>query len=984
MDIKRDLLHRIIYSTDASAYREMPSGVFFPESKKDLSDIVMFAREKGISIIPRGAGTSLAGQVVGSGLVVDVSKYLNKILEINPEERWARVEPGVVLDDLNIAAGVHGLFFGPETSTSNRCCMAGMVGNNSCGSHSLVYGSTRDHLPEAEVILSDGSIIVCKDLTKKEFEEKLLGDTLEAKIYGFVADLLENKRALSEIEENFPDPVIRRRNTGYALDELVHSCRSDEHYINLCPLLAGSEGTLAFISEIKLNLVPIPPKERAVVCAHSASFEDIFKANLIALRHSPVAVEMMDSTILELSKSNISQNKNRFFIKGDPAAILIIEIANESKEELDNVVSAIESDLISSGLIYYCSRVYGADISRVWELRKSGLGLLTLMKGDAKPVSVTEDTAVAPARLPEYMKEFAAMLSKYDLSCVYHAHIGTGELHLRPILNLKDSGDVELFRTVARETALLVKKYRGSLSGEHGDGRLRGEFIPLMFGDYIYGIMKRVKEVFDPFNLFNNNKIVDTPPMNSSLRYQPGAVVPEFNTYFDFSAQGGWIRAIEQCNGSGDCRKASQFGDTMCPSFRATGDEKDVTRGRANILRELLTRPSTAKVFDQKEIMDALELCISCKACKSECPSNVDMARYKAEFLQHHYDLTSPTFRAFMVSRMADIQQIGSWFTPIYNFFAANRLTSKVIKGILKFSSNREIPSISRVTFRKWVYGDAHCVPGTNPNTSNSVGTQCASPYTRPVYVFADEFTNYNDAEVGMKFVKLLENLGYRVIVPAHSESGRAAFSKGMLKRARRLAIKNVHALKDIISEESPLVGIEPSCILSFRDEYPDLVGKELKDEALKLAKNCLLYDEFIMKEVAAGRIRSELFTDKYLNIKLHGHCHQKSLASVALSKDMLSLPVNYSVEVMPTGCCGMAGSFGYEKEHFDISMSIGEQTLFPIVRSAPADVAISAPGTSCRQQIKDGTGRVAKHPVELLYEALKKAPETAEAKSSA
>ncbi len=962
MDIKRDLLHRIIYSTDASAYREMPAGVFFPGSKKDLSDIVRFAKEKRISIIPRAAGTSLAGQVVGAGLVVDVSKYLNKILEINPQERWARVEPGVVLDDLNKAAGVHGLFFGPETSTSNRCCMAGMVGNNSCGSHSLVYGSTRDHLREVEVILSDGSVIVCKDLTKREFEEKLAGNTLEAKIYRFVADLLENKRALSEIEENFPDPVIRRRNTGYALDELVHSCRTDEHYINLCPLLAGSEGTLALISEIKLNLVPLPPKERAVVCAHSSSFEDVFRANLIALRHSPVAVEMMDSTILELSKSNISQNKNRFFIKGDPAAILIIEIAKESKEELDNVVSAIEADLIASGLIYYCSKVYGAYISRVWELRKSGLGLLTSMAGDSKPVSVTEDTAVAPARLPEYMNEFAGMLRKYGLSCVYHAHIGTGELHLRPILNLKDSGDVELFRTVARETAILVKKYRGSLSGEHGDGRLRGEFIPLMFGDYLYGIMKRVKEVFDPFNLFNNNKIIDTPPMNSSLRYQPGASVPEFNTYFDFSSQGGWIRAIEQCNGSGDCRKAKQFGGTMCPSFRATGDEKDVTRGRANILRELLTRPVTTKIFDQKEIMDVLELCISCKACKSECPSNVDMARYKAEFLQHHYDVTSPTFRAFMVSRMADIQHMGSWFTPVYNFFATNRFTSEVIKGILKFSSNREIPTISRITFRKWarVHGDAH------------VGTQCASPYTRQVYVFADEFTNFNEAEVGMKFVKLLENLGYRVIVPAHSESGRAAISKGMLKRARRLAIKNVLALKDIVTDDSPLVGIEPSCILSFRDEYPDLVGKELKEDALKLAKNCLLYDEFIMREVAAGRIGSESFTDKELNIKLHGHCHQKSLASVALSKDMLSLPVNYNVEIMPTGCCGMAGSFGYEKEHFEISMSIGEQTLFPIVRSASADIVISAPGTSCRQQIKDGTGRVAKHPVELLYEAIK------------
>jgi len=964
MEIKKDLLHRIIYSTDASAYREVPIGVFFPENTQDLIDIVKFARERDLSLIPRAAGTSLAGQVVGNGLVVDISRHMNKILEINPQKKWVRVEPGVVLDELNLFAEEYGLFFGPETSTSNRCCMAGMVGNNSCGLHSLVYGSTRDHLLEAEVILSDGSKTTFKALSKEEFDDKLIGDTLETKIYRFVAGLLENKRALAEIEENFPDPVLRRRNTGYALDELVHSCGKNGSYINLCPLLAGSEGTLAFVSEIKLNLVPLPPKEKCVVCAHCSSFEDIFKANLIALKHSPVAVEMMDSKILELSKSNISQNKNRFFIKGDPAAILIIEVAKKSWEELDRCVSEIESDLLSSGLSYYCSRVYGADISRVWDLRKAGLGLLTSMVGDAKPVSVIEDTAVAPEKLPKYMEEFAGILEKYGLSCVYHAHIGTGELHLRPILNLKLAKDVELFREVARETALLVKKYRGSLSGEHGDGRLRGEFISLMYGDYLYGLMRGVKEVFDPDKILNNHKIIDTPPMNSSLRYEPDAAVPEFKTYFDYSALGGWIRAIEQCNGSGDCRKSVQFGGTMCPSFRATGAERDATRGRANVLRELLTRPRSAKIFDQKEVLEALDLCLSCKACKSECPSNVDMARYKAEFLQHHYDVSAPSFRSVMVSRMADIQHIGSYVPGWYNFFTANPLTSWILKKALNFSTKRQIPALSRVTFRKWVHGDANCVP--------MAGTQFASPCTHKVHIFADEFTNYNDAEIGIKFVKLLNNLGYEVVVPPHYESGRAAISKGMLKRAKQLAIKNVLALKDIVNEESPLVGIEPSCILSFRDEYPDLVGPDLKEEALKLAKNCLLYDEFIMREVKAGRVTSASFTDETLNIKLHGHCHQKSLASVELSKEMLSLPVNYNVEVMPTGCCGMAGSFGYEKEHYEISMNIGEQTLFPIVRSSAPSVAISAPGTSCRQQIKEGTGREARHPVELLYEALK------------
>ncbi len=963
IDIRKDLLHRIIYSTDASAYREMPYGVFYPDNTQDIVDVVNFARERGISIIPRAAGTSLAGQVVGKGLVVDVSKHLNRILEINPAERWVRVEPGVVLDELNLFAKEYGLFFGPETSTSNRCCISGMVGNNSCGSHSLVYGSTRDHLLEAEVILSDGTKTIFKALSKEEFDAKLKGNNLESKIYRFVNDLLENNRAIEEIEANFPDPVLRRRNTGYALDELIHSKGKNGKYINLCPLLAGSEGTLALISEVKLNLVPLPPKEKCVVCAHCQTFEDVFKANLLALKHSPVAVEMMDSKILELSKKNISQNKNRFFVKGDPAAILIIEFAKETKDLLDESVAAIESDMLSSGLSYHCSKVYGPDISRVWELRKAGLGLLTSMIGDAKPVSVTEDTAVAPQKLPEYMKEFSAMLQKYGLSCVYHAHIGTGELHLRPILNLKRSKDVKLFRKVALETALLVKKYRGSLSGEHGDGRLRGEFIPIIYGDYIFGLMRNVKKVFDPGKIFNNHKIIDTPPMSSSLRYVPDVAVPEYDTYFDYSAQGGWIRAIEQCNGSGDCRKSVQFGGTMCPSFRATGEEKDTTRGRANVLRELLTRPVSRNIFDQKEISDVLDLCLSCKACKSECPSNVDMARYKAEFLQHHYDISGPSFRSLMVSRMADIQKIGSYFPSLYNFFAKNNFTSYILKRILRFSTLRRIPAISRVTFRKWARMEL-ASDGNSQSSKNEL--------TRRVYIFADEFTNFNEAEIGIKFVNLLRSLGYDVIVPEHYESGRAAMSKGMLKRARKLSIKNVTVLKDIITEDAPLVGIEPSCILSFRDEYPDLVGADLKEDALKLAKNILLYDEFIMREVKAGRISSSSFTDNYLNIKLHGHCHQKALASVELSKEMLNLPLNYNVEIMPTGCCGMAGSFGYEKEHYDVSMRIGEQTLFPLVRSSSADVVISAPGTSCRQQIHEGTGRTAKHPIEILFDALK------------
>lgn len=955
MEIKSDSLNKILYSTDASAYMEEPMGVFFPKSKEDLISIVKRASREGFSIIPRAGGTSLAGQVVGSGLVVDISRHLNKILEINEQQRWARVEPGVVLDELNMETSRFGLFFGPETSTSNRCCMGGMVGNNSCGSHSLVYGSTRDHLLEAEVILSDGSVTVFKDLTREEFEQKRLLDGVEGDVYRYLGKILEDSATLDEIREQFPDPAVRRRNTGYALDEFVASS------YNLCRLLAGSEGTLAIITELKLNLVPLPPAHKALLCAHCTTLEDAFRANLVALGHKPAAVEMMDSNILELSKSNISQNRNRFFISGEPAAILIIEFAAGTPGELETMVETARADMISSGHSYYCSTVYGKDISRVWELRKAGLGLLTSMVGDSKPVSVIEDTAVAPHRLPAYMEDFGALMEKYALKCVYHAHIGTGELHLRPILNLKKSADVALFRRVAGEMASIVKKHKGSLSGEHGDGRLRGEFIPLMFGDRIFGVMKEIKRLFDPNLIFNANKIVDTPAMNTFLRYQADVEVKEYDTFFDYSDSGGWIRAIEQCNGSGDCRKSILFSGTMCPSFRVTGLEEDSTRGRSNILRELLTRPRTKKVFDQAEIVAALDLCISCKACKSECPSNVDMARYKAEFLQHHYDVRSffnlkeLPFRSFMISRMAQVQSFGSLFPGIYNFFASNRLSSSIIKKILRFSSNRNIPLLSKVTLRRY-----------------SALKLRDSARQKRVYLFADEFTNYNEAEVGIAFIDLLNTLGYEVVIPKHYESGRAAISKGMLRRAKMFANKNVEALKDIITPETPLVGIEPSAILSFRDEYPHLVSVNLKEDAKALSKSCLLYDEFIMREFEAGNIDRSLFTHSPLEIILHGHCHQKSLASVEASAKMLSIPANYKVETLPTGCCGMAGSFGYEREHYKISIEIGEQRLFPMVRSAAVQTAVCAPGTSCRQQILDGTGRIAKHPIQILYEALK------------
>ena len=535
-----DNVHRILYATDASAYREKPQAVFFPEDKADLINVIKFAADNKISLIPRADGTSLAGQVVGNGLVVDISKTFNKIIEVNVAEKWVKLEPGVVLDELNKILAKDNLFFGPETSTSNRCMLGGMAGNNSCGAHSLIYGSTRDHILEMECVLSDGSEVVFGEISSDEFNEKCTLDSLEGKIYRQIKQLLTDKSLVSEIENQYPAPEIKRRNTGYALDLLLENeiFGDSKARFNMCKLLAGSEGTLAFTSSLKLNLVDIPPKVKALMCVHTRTLREVFDANLVALKHSPVSVELMDKKIMDLTKSNINQNRNRFFVDGDPAAILIVEWFANDIETINKHAAELEAELKTKSMGYAYPMVYGADISKVWELRKAGLGVLTNMPGDAKPVPVIEDTAVRPADLPDYMDDFEQLMTRLGLECVYYAHIATGELHLRPVLNLKDKKHVELFRTVALETAKLVKKYRGSLSGEHGDGRLRGEFIPLMLGDKLYSVLKEIKQTWDPLNIFNPNKIVDTTAMNSSIRYEPGKKTREIETIFDFSADG--------------------------------------------------------------------------------------------------------------------------------------------------------------------------------------------------------------------------------------------------------------------------------------------------------------------------------------------------------------------------------------------------------------------------------------------------------------
>lgn len=950
-EIRTDLLSRRLYATDGSAYKEMPLAVAIPKSTSDLKKLIGFAREHRTSLIARTAGTSLAGQVTGTGIVVDFSKYFNQIIELNADEKWVRVQPGVVLDELNLFLRPHGLFFGPETSTANRCMLGGMLGNNACGLHSLVYGSTREHTLSVKTLLSDGSEVEFGPVDHATFEQKMQGETLENALYRQVFSMLSDAKNQQLITENYPDPEVPRRNTGYAIDLLLNTepfGRSETPF-NFSKLLAGSEGTLCLTTEIRLNLVPLPPKEKALLVVHFDRLNDAFEANLIALKHSPTAVEMMDKTILDCTKGNIEQTKNRFFVQGEPESLLIIEFARETKSEIETEAASLTQELKDAGMGYHFPLIWGDDIKKVWNLRKAGLGVLSNIPGDAKPVSVTEDTSVKPALLPSYMADFQKLMSDFGLECVYHAHIGTGELHLRPVLDLKSTRDVELFRKVAHETALLVKKYRGSLSGEHGDGRLRGEFIPLMYGQEVYQLLKSIKKTWDPENIFNPGKITDTPPMDTALRFVPGEPVPEFDTVFDYSDSLGFMRAIERCNGSGDCRKSAIMGGTMCPSYMATRDEKHVTRGRANILREVLTDQKTAKGFGSKEIYEALDLCLSCKACKAECPSGVDMAKLKAEFLQHYYDIHGIPLRSRLVAWLPRLNRLAAAMPRISNFF----LRQQKLWTLTGFTKHRTLPLFAPNTLQK-----AMNAPFTSVNT-------------KTVYFFNDEFTNFNDVQAGMKAIMLLERLGYKIVIPKHRESGRTFLSKGLIRSAKKVAEENVLLLKDLVTPDCPLIGIEPSALLSFRDEYPELVSPHLREQARELGKNTLLIDEFIVREFNAGRISPERFTTQKKEILFHGHCQQKAIASTATTIRMLSIPANYTAKEIPSGCCGMAGSFGYEKEHYEVSMKIGELVLFPTVRKAPETTTISAIGTSCRHQIKDGTGRTSLHPIEILFDAM-------------
>ncbi len=944
----------LAYSTDASVYQEKPLAVAIPKNVEDIKKIIAFANKNAITLIPRAAGTSLAGQVVGNGIVVDISKYFTNILEVNAKEKWVRVQPGVIRDDLNFYLKDFGLMFGPETSTASRAMIGGMLGNNSCGLHSIVWGSVRDHILEVKALLSDGSEVVFKE---ENIQSSNQSSSLKEKIYNNLFRLLNDENNQSLIQNNFPQSSVTRRNSGYALDSLINMqpFNAKGKPFNVCKLLAGSEGTLAFVTEIKIALLDLPPKEIAVVCIHCNSIIESLKANIVALKHQPMASELVDKHIMDFTINHPEYSKNRFFINGDPAAILMVEFMDDNIEVVKQKATNLIASLQKEKLGYAFPVLYNEQTKFAWDIRKAGLGLLRNEKGNTQPVNLIEDCAVSTDELPNYIFDLQQVLVKHKVNASYYAHAGAGELHVEPMINLKSEEGLKTFRNILADTVELIKKYKGSLSGEHGDGRLRGEYISSVVGNETYQLFKEVKNIFDPNNIFNAGKITATPAMDTHLRVQQKNNEREIKTTFNFSENDGILRLAEKCSGSGDCRKTNISGGVMCPSYMATRLEKDTTRARANMLRQFLSNELDDQPFNHDEIKEIMDLCLSCKGCKTECPSGVDVAKMKAEFLQQYYNKNGIPFRANLIANFSKQMKLISKISWAYNLFYDVDIFRKIANNIVGFHPNRTMPKLSNETLLHWF----------NDHQPLSVNRHLST-----VYLFCDEFTNYNDVEIGKKTILLLEAIGYQVIIPKHLESGRTYLSKGLVNKAAEIANKNIELLAEIVSNDKPLVGIEPSAILTFRDEYIDLANENNYQRGKELAKHCFTIEEFLSNQYESGLIDKKLFTEEKKEILIHGHCYQKALSSQKFISSIVEIPENYSSQLIASGCCGMAGAFGYEKEHYHVSQQIGELVLFPAVRNAK-DKIVVASGTSCRHQIKDGTKTKALHPVELLHDAL-------------
>jgi FAD/FMN-containing dehydrogenase/Fe-S oxidoreductase len=936
-----DLASRRLYATDASIYQEIPRAVVRPKDKNDCIKIVKFAHQHHIPLIPRAAGTSTAGQCVGNGMVVDVSRYMTHILS-EVKNNTIRVQPGVILDDLNDFASKDNLRFAQNISTSNRCMMGGMIGNNACGSHSLLYGTTRDHVIEVETVLSDGSVARFGPLAQDELENKLKQHGLEGDIYRSIYHAIEGNTESIKKHYPHPHPEIIRRNTGYALDYLANHqpWNKSGKPFNLAPFLCGSEGTLVLLTEATLQLVPIP-KHKLLICVHFVDLVKSMRATVAMLPHNPAAIELIDQRILECTKDNLEQRRNRFWIQGEPRAVLVIELFDDEPSVLEQRAQHLIHDLQQRGLGYAYPIIRDEQMSNVWALRKAGLGLLMGIRSEKKAVAVIEDTAVAVPDLPAYMSKIQQIMENHNTPFICYGHVSVGLLHLRPELDLRAPQDKKTFLSIADQVADLVAEFKGSLSGEHGDGRVRGPYVKKMLGDEVYQLLLQIKQTFDPNNIFNPNKIITNLPIDQDLRFDGITPKTTIKTQFNWEKDLGLRAATEKCNGSGTCRKST---GTMCPSYMATKEEYYSTRGRANLLRQALNSANPIEEFASEELKQSLDLCLSCKGCKSECPANVDMARFKAEFLHHYHKKKGFGFKTRLMRHYALMLRLGAKF-PRFSNRLANSAWLKKRLGVA-----RQLPVISTQSLKVW--WNRHKNAQKSPNGE--------------VILLCDIFTQYHDPQIAQAAIQFLEHNGYSIIPIFLTDSPRFLISQGLLKPAKKALGQVIEHCYDLVKSGTNIIGLEPSELLTLRDEAIDLVEANQRDKMRTLSESAKLFEEFILQEMSVGNIDLRQFTHKEQELIVHVHCHQKSLVGIESSIQALKHLPGASVTALQTGCCGMSGAFGYE--HSDLSMKIGEMQLFPAIRQAPDNALIVATGTSCRHQIADGVASTALHPAQIFW----------------
>ena len=950
-DVRFDKVSRALYSTDASVYQIEPIGVVIVRSRDDILSAIECARQHGCSITARGGGTSQAGQAVGAGLQVDTSKYYNKVLEVNVEERWARVEPGIVLDELNAQLAPHRLRFAPDISTASRATVGGMISNNSSGARSVLYGKTIDHVLDLHVALADSSVVHFKPLNKDELDAVCNESSLEAECYRTVRRLVAQHK--KNIAERYPS--ILRRVGGYNLNCFVNQ----NEPFNLAKLVVGSEGTLGLILEARLNLVPLP-KAKVVMTIEYNNLLDALGETPAILLHKPSAVEVMDSSILDHTTENPALNRmKQAVVHTDCGALLCVEMYGDHVDELISRLDSLETELRNRGTAAHTARaIEPSDQARIWKLRESALGLSMAMKGDAKSISFVEDTAVAPEKLRAFIEKFLSIIRHHGTKAGIYAHASVGCLHVRPVVNMKTSDGVRQFEAIANEVADLVLEFGGALSGEHGDGLVRGPFMERMFGTELYDGFRTIKRTFDPSGLFNPGKIVDSPPLTSNLRYGSNYQTPDPPSEFDHTAHGGLGRAVEMCSGVGACRKT--LSGTMCPSYMVTRDEAHSTRGRANTLRLAMTGaldfkdPRDAGLGD-RTVYDVLDLCLECRACKTECPVGVDMARFKSEFLSSFWDRHGTPLRARILGHIHDLSSAVNRVANVINPLLSQRWFRTLNEYLLGIDHRRSLPQWAPLTLSdQWM------------NELENPGLNAPS-----VTLFRDTFTQYYDPEIGLAATDVLRSAGFTVDLGPDVCCGRPLISQGLLTEARERAEQTVRHLLPTATAGQPIILLEPSCLSSLVDDIPSLLSGKAQQQAETVAQSCVLFEDFVEQSLQSGQSSLTLASGPS-EIVLHGHCHQKSLGLVQSAKALLDRIPNARITELDSGCCGMAGSFGYTREHFDVSKQIGERRLLPAARALAPNSVLVAAGTSCRHQVHDLTDVDAIHPAVLLRSLLR------------